>query len=316
LIDDPVKNAQEAMSPTYRDHAWDWWLSTAKTRLEPKAAVVIIMTRWNEDDLVGRVLENEPDRWETVKLPALADDNDPLGREPGEALWPERYPKEALEEVFNSLDCDEAQLGPYWKDALYQQEPVPRGGGLFKREWFRYYDEDDEFFKGDDDNVWKKEDCWTIVSCDLAVSTSEQADYFCAGVWSITKKRELILRHCVHTKLEGPDQPRILKQIHADYKPRLFYVESNAYQLSLVQQLARSGLPVKGVRADKDKVARATGASTRFAAGTVYFPRGTTWIRELENEMLTFPGAKHDDYVDMVTMAVNQVASLIAPSVH
>lgn len=124
ILDDLVKNAEEALSPTYRQKTWDWLTSTAFTRLEPGAAVVHVQQRWHTDDVGGRMLAAEPGRWKVLKLPALAEADDPLGRQPGEALWPERYPKAELEE--------RRRLAPRWFDAQYQQRPLDLEGGFFR----------------------------------------------------------------------------------------------------------------------------------------------------------------------------------------
>lgn len=121
IVDDPVKNAEEANSQTIRDKTWDWWLSTARTRLEPGAAALAVMTRWHEDDLVGRILagaDEDPDGipWEVLRLPALAEHADPLGRKPGEALWPARYDEKAMGQI-------RRDVGDYVWDALFQQKP-------------------------------------------------------------------------------------------------------------------------------------------------------------------------------------------------
>ena len=137
IIDDPVKSAEEADSETYRNRAWDWYRATAYTRLEPEGALLLIMTRWHEDDLAGRILANQVDEtvpWEVISLPALADGEDALGREAGQALWPERYDERALAEI-------RAQLGSYHFTALYQQRPAPPEGALFKEEWWRFWAE-------------------------------------------------------------------------------------------------------------------------------------------------------------------------------
>ena len=128
FCDDPVKNAEEANSPTYRQRMWDWWRSTAMTRLQPGAAVIIIMTRWHMDDLAGRCLREEPGVWRVLSLPALAEGDDILGRAEGEALWPERYPASELAKV--------RERGVYWWNALYQQRPYGREGAMFNRGWF------------------------------------------------------------------------------------------------------------------------------------------------------------------------------------
>jgi hypothetical protein len=124
ILDDPVKNDQEANSPTYREHLWEWYRATLYTRLEPGGAIILIQTRWNQDDLAGRLLQEMEDggeRWDVLRFPALAEDNNPLGREPGEPLWPQRFNKKRLQEIRRTISS-------YWWAALYQQRPAPAPG--------------------------------------------------------------------------------------------------------------------------------------------------------------------------------------------
>lgn len=128
VIDDPVKSWAQAQSPAYRAHLWDWWHSTAKTRLEPAASVILCMARWHEDDLAGKLIREmdaggQP--WEVIRLPAVAEDGDPLGRALGEPLWPERFPAEALAEIQRSSPS-------YVWNALYQQRPERAGDAVFQ----------------------------------------------------------------------------------------------------------------------------------------------------------------------------------------
>jgi len=139
LIDDPHKDRAEANSQTVRDGIWNWYRSTAYTRLMPGGAIVLIQTRWHEDDLAGRLLqaqENGGDRWEVVSLPAVAGDNDPLGRASGEALWPAWYPVETLERIRAALTVKAGNLEFV---SLYQQEPQAEEGDFFQRGWIRWY---------------------------------------------------------------------------------------------------------------------------------------------------------------------------------
>ena len=136
IIDDPVKNREEANSPTQRQHLWDWWRSTARTRLEPGGSIIIVMTRWHEDDLVGRLLGDEyteeqaaGDQWEHIRLPALAEPGDPLGREDDAPLWPERYDASALAAL-------RVSVGHSWGPTLFQQRPSHEGGSIFKDHWW------------------------------------------------------------------------------------------------------------------------------------------------------------------------------------
>jgi predicted phage terminase large subunit-like protein len=128
VLDDPIKNAEESNSPVIRQRHRDWWRSTAYTRLEPDGAAIVMCTRWNEEDLPGwliaEVSTGDGEPWDVLNLPALAEENDPLGRAPGEALWPERFSVERLNEIHKSL-------GSYWFAALYQQRPAPISGGMF-----------------------------------------------------------------------------------------------------------------------------------------------------------------------------------------
>ena len=121
IIDDPVKNAEEARSPLIRDRNWRWWLTTARTRLEPGADVVVIQTRWHEDDLGGRLLKSKHEHFTILEMPALAVSGDILGRQIGEPLWPARYGKENLETTRDVV-------GSYIWSALYQQRPLPENG--------------------------------------------------------------------------------------------------------------------------------------------------------------------------------------------
>lgn len=133
IADDLIKDYEEAHSETVRSGAWDWWTSTAYTRLEPGAAVIVVGTRWHEDDIIGRILahqEQSGESWNVVNYPALAEANDPLGRPEGAPLWPQRYPRERLEVIKRTL-------GSYQWNALYQQRPAPPEGGMFQRCWFQ-----------------------------------------------------------------------------------------------------------------------------------------------------------------------------------
>jgi hypothetical protein len=144
IIDDPHKDRAEAESPAVREHIWDWWTGTARPRLEPtpltpNGIVIVIMTRWHEEDLAGRLKARKVDvddesghalPWIDFSLPAIAEENDIIGRKPGEALWPEKYD-------LSSLLITKAEMSPYDWYSEYQQSPVPKAGNLFRREYFQ-----------------------------------------------------------------------------------------------------------------------------------------------------------------------------------
>ncbi len=164
VIDDPVKSRAEAESETYRENVWDAYINDLYTRLEPGGAIVIMMTRWHQDDLIGRVLNASTDdnedteEWTRIRMPAIAEtDDDPIGRKTGEALWPWRYPLERLKRIAQAV-------GAYVWDALFQQRPVPAEGGLFKRANFN--------------RITVMPDCAQVVRFwDLAMSEKTTADY-------------------------------------------------------------------------------------------------------------------------------------------
>lgn len=305
IVDDPVKSGQTAGSKVEREKAWEWWLSTAYTRLEPGGSAIIVMTRWHEDDLAGRLEREEPDRWKVLRLPALAEEADPLGRQPGEALWPTRYDAAALEEIRRAQ-------GSYWFGALYQQRPQPATGGMFKREWLRRWRHDGpdglviESPSGPKRIAWK--DTWRFGTMDVAASTRETADYTVIACWAVTPDRDLILLDVYRQRLEGPDQPALIARAVSEQALGHVAVERVAYQLTLLQSARRAGLPVRELRADRDKVSRALSAAARYEAGQIYHPASAPWLGEWEEELLGFPTAAHDDQVDTVAYAAIELA--------
>jgi predicted phage terminase large subunit-like protein len=307
IVDDPVKNSEEAFSAVYREKTWEWFNSTLYTRLEPDAPIIVIQTRWHEDDLAGRlILQSEAggERWDIINLPAIAEDNDPLGREPGEALWPERYPIEVLKQI-------EESLGIYWFSALYQQKPIPVGKGLFQREWLRRYEETKDVYILREPSgsmvIHPKILCTRFSTMDLAVSTKTSADWTVLSTWAQTPNKDLILLDTRKVRMEGPDQLPLIQSVYMDLRPAQIYIEKAGYQLSLIQTAVRAGLPILPITPDGDKIARALSASARMKAGTIYFPIYADYLGGedgIENELFKFPAAKHDDFVDTLSYAV------------
>jgi hypothetical protein len=144
IIDDPVKDAKQANSETYRESAWEWYTGTFYSRIHPGGGVLLMNTRWHEDDLSGRILKNAKqtgEQWRILSLPALSAGPtvDPLGRPEGAALWPERYDEVALNRI-------KGVAGTYWFSAQYQQSPMPNEGGRFKRSWIRHWSLEGDLF--------------------------------------------------------------------------------------------------------------------------------------------------------------------------
>lgn len=261
VIDDPIKNAEEAASELMREKAWNWWLSTARTRLAADAAVVLVMTRWQEDDLAGRLLAaqaaGEGDQWELLELPALCEsDQDPLGREPGAALCPGL----GFSERFMA-DTRRA-LGSYFFSALYQQRPHPPEGLLFKRRDFRYYQGWSAELAPDalltlesgEQLLPRGLDHLTVFqTVDVAASEKESADYTVVATWAVTRERDLILLDVARQRFELLAVGKFIEREYRRYSPSFVGVEQFGHGLGVVQELNRKGLPIRSLAADKDR---------------------------------------------------------------
>lgn len=311
LIDDPIKNDRDALSQTQRDHLWDWMISTALSRLEPGGAMCILMTRWHEDDLTARVLQMAKDTgedWLHISLPALCldptDDIEQwLGRKKGDALWPTRYDVPALQ-LMESRHVR-------WFNAMYQQQPSHAEGQYMKRSWLRYFVRKDteagRFYELRDEEgarLVAHKDLRIFFTMDLAASTKTSADYTVISTWGLEPKTSTLLwLDAVGERLEGPDQEALLIKLYNERAPALIGIESVAYQLTLVQNMARKGLPVFKLKADKDKISRFLPAAAAYKNGKIYHPLTAPWLDTVEKQLLAFPNAPHDDYVDTCAYA-------------
>ena len=220
IIDDPIQNLEQALSAAQRRAIWDQWQFEIATRPQPKARKVFIMSRWMEDDFLGRLIADFRDRKEPftlIDLPALALENDPLGRAPGEALWPEARPKEWL---IQQRD----RIGSRVFDALYQGRPQPEGGAIFRREWFRYYDVGNgcvRLFDGLGASVaaYPRNQVLVFQMIDLATSTAATADYTVVGTFGLLPRRELIVLDIVRARIPGPQQLGLVRALYEKVAP-------------------------------------------------------------------------------------------------
>jgi predicted phage terminase large subunit-like protein len=302
IIDDPLKNAEQASSPTIREKQWEWWLSTARTRLEPGAVVVVVMTRWHEADLAGRLLEaslNGGDPVIEVRLPALAEQDDQLGREAGEALWPKRFHRDYLERT-------RIVQGAYWFSAMYQGRPTPEEGGIFDRKDFRYFelDGEDAVLRQPDggETRFAQDSCTKFQVVDLAASEKETADYtVITEVW-VTPEKDMLVNSVVRERVAVPDQPAFFKRHHAGGRVKF---EAIGYQTGIIETMLREGFPAEPVYPDKDKVTRAGAAGALYRGGKVYHRARAPWLLDFEAELLAFPAGEHDDQVDTIAYGAN-----------
>lgn len=289
IIDDPIKSRLEANSRAYRERVWNWYLDDILTRLEPGAALVLIMTHWHHDDLAGRIrASDEVKDWEIVILPALAEDDDPLGRREGEALCPERYDEQAL-----------ARLKRLLADsflALYQQRPTLETGEIYKRDWFRYYRAAPAKYR------------YKIHSWDTAYKPGQINDPSVRTTWGETHEGYYLLDEW-RERVEYPALKRQVKRDAERESPDAVLIEDRASGQSLIQELRRdTRLPIVAINPEGDKLIRASTASVHYESGQVFHPEHASWISEYEAELLQFPAGSHDDRVDSMSQALTWLA--------
>lgn len=320
IVDDPVKNDVEALSPTYRQRNKSWYRATLRTRLEQPGAIIVIQTRWHQDDLAGWLQKESDEDWLVVSLPAIAEADEEIylpddpttpawTRKKGEALWPEKIP---LADLLGTMASMGGENGHWWR-ALYQQSPTKIGGGVLKPEEFRRYERVDGGYVLDTPAgprmVPMTATRFGIM--DLAASLKTQADYTVLGVFAMSGP-DLLLLDILRGRWEGPDLPRVASQVYAVYKPGYIGVEQVGFQLSTVQDLRRGDpradpprppLPIKGLQPHGDKMTRALTLAARLGGGNVYAPTSAPWLAQAEAEMAEFPRGEHDDVVDVLSYA-------------
>lgn len=309
IIDDPIKNMKEATSKLIRDNIWDEWEATLSTRLHNGASVIVIMTRWHEDDLIGRLLTRSPYDWVRLRLPALAEENDLLGRKEGEALcrelgFDEKWAEDKI-----------LTVGSRTWNALYQQRPSPAGGAIFKREHIKYYvrtkEQHREWNLSDDVAVLPIHFDKQAQSWDCTFKDTENSDYVVGGVWA-RKKAHYYLMDVVRKRMGFSETIKAIKQM-SDKHPKAIskYIEDKANGTAIIEMLKDQLSGIVAVEPEGGKEARANAVEPLFEAGNVYFPHPLMcpWIEDLIDELIAFPNAEHDDFVDMTTQALNQLHS-------
>jgi predicted phage terminase large subunit-like protein len=245
------------------------------------------MTRWHKDDLVGRILANSVEHWEVLSLPAIAENDDALGRIPGEALWDERFPLETLKEIKN-------ESGAFWFSALYQQNPIATEFQIFRPENWLHYNSDPSGY---------------VIQCwDTAQKEGQMNDYSVCTTWHLTDNG-YYLSNCWRGKPLYPDLREKVIQLHKDYDSDLILIEDASSGQSLIPDLKRyTRLPIRAVE-PSNKVTRAHLVSPLFENKKVFI-KNEPWAEEVILEMADFPQGKHDDIVDSVTHALNYIKSI------
>lgn len=275
LTDDPVKNQEDADSALKRQKVWDWYQSTFRTRkMDDQSSEIIMMTRWHEDDLAGRLLAAEDD-WYVVKVPAI--------RKNGDSNWPERFSTEYFEKI-------KKEVGPRVWASLYMQDPKPIGGGLFKREYFKYYSQMQLDTRALD---MTKMDRYTFV--DPAISVKQTADYSVILTIGV-QDGDVYILDIVRERMEPDRLISQLFEVVKMYNPARVGVENVAFQKMLIQEI-RKHMDTRGVGFVLDEIhpmgekeARISAAlHSKYITGRIYHLHGGDNVYELEDELLSFP---------------------------
>jgi predicted phage terminase large subunit-like protein len=287
IIDDPLK-PEEALSQAQRRAANEWYDHTLYSRLNDKlsGAIVLIMHRLHEDDLVGHVLAQED--WEVVRLPAIAEEDElhevetvfgrqAFGRKAGEALHPSREPPEMLEQIRRTL-------GEYNFAGQYQQAPAPQGGGMVKAAWFCSYAPNERPEKFDR----------IVQSWDTADKASELSDFSVCTSWGI-KGKDLYLLHVLRRRMEYPELKRAVREQGEAFDASVVLIEDKASGTQLIQEGFHA---VTRYQPQSDKIMRMHAQTAMIENGFVHLPKEAAWLAEYLHELTAFPKGKHDDQVD------------------
>lgn len=293
IIDDPHSEQEAALAagnPEVYDKVYEWYTSGPRQRLQPGGSIVIVMTRWAERDLTGRVLADalareKGEHWELIELPAIMPS--------GKPLWPEFWSIEELEALKD-------ELPPAKWNAQYQQSPTGEEGAIIKREWWNEWKDD------------KPPPCAFIIqSWDTAFTKSERSDPSACTTWGVFYKDEnindpnLILLDAFQKRMEFPELKERAFNHYKEWEPDAFIVEAKASGLPLIFELRQMGIPVSEYSPSRgnDKFVRLNSVSDLFSSGKVWAP-DTRWAHEVIEQMAAFPNAAHDDLVDSSTQAL------------
>lgn len=294
IIDDGIKNRAEADSPSYRRKLWDEWQNSFKSRLAAHAKVIVIGTPWHEDDYMATMLRSE-DNIRLVRLPVEAEENDPLGRAPGEALCPEIGKDNAWLEQFKSSYLSSSDGGRRAWTALYQCSPRVEGGNLVQRDWWRYYD-------AKETPAFATE----VISVDAAFKDADNNDFVAITVWGKINN-DYYLRYCLNRHLDFVgtlDAIRTARNLYPNARTVLIEDKANGSAIINVLQKEMFCVPVnpKG-----GKVARVNAVSPAIESGHVFLPKDAPWLEEYIDQWSAFPAGAHDDMVDSSTQCLQHM---------
>lgn len=293
LIDDPFKDRKEADSEIQRKTVWDWYTSTAYTRLMPGGAVVVINTRWHDDDLSGRLLYEQDaggDKWDVLSLPAISND---------QALWPEWYPLDRLEQIRSVLPARD------W-NALYQQNPIPDEGDFFKLDWFGSYEELPEKL--------------TIYGASDYAVTDGDGDYTEHGVFGVDFNKNIYVLDWWRGQASSDVWIDKKCDLIVKHKPSCWFGEAGpirrAIEPFMMSRLTQRNAfcRIEWLPSVSDKASRARSIQGVASMGKVFFPKNAAWKGDVLSQLIRFPAGKHDDTVDVMSLIGRGLEFIRTPS--
>lgn len=289
IIDDPVKNRQEADSVTYRERLWEEWQNSIKTRTQAGTKIIIIQTRWHEDDLAGRVIRNE-NNVEVVNIPVEAEENDILGRSVGEALCPEIGKDNKWLQAFKASYTDGMRA---W-NALFQGRPTSEEGNIIKREWWRYYDKLPEKMP------------LKVISVDASFKGNDDSDFVAIETWGKCNA-DFFLIDMIKKRLNFPETIEAIRIMNDKYPDRhSILIEDKANGPAIISVLRHEIQGVVPIKPEGGKIARVNACSGIIESGNVYLPRYADFTDDFVEEFAAFPNGINDDCVDACSQFLNK----------
>jgi predicted phage terminase large subunit-like protein len=296
IIDDPHSEQEAALAeinPEIYDKTYEWYTSGPRQRLQPGGSIIIVMTRWSKKDLTGQVIKSaaqrDGDEWTVIEFPAILPSGNPL--------WPEFWSVKELEALRNELPNQK------WM-AQYMQQPTSDSSAIVKREWWQLWEEDSPPY------------CeFTLQSWDTAFEKHNRADYSACTTWGVFYKEDgagimqanIILLNAFRKRMEFPELKRKALEEYREWEPDSIIIEKKATGAPLIYEMRAMGVPAQEFTPNKgnDKISRLNAVSDIFASGRVWVPN-TRWAEEVVDEVASFPGGEHDDYVDSVSLAMSR----------
>lgn len=286
LIDDPVKNREEADSEVVNEAVWDWYKSTARTRLSPNGAIIVIMTRWKDNDLAGRILNESPSEWDIIQLPAIAEEDEEFRKE-GEALWGNHFTIENLEQT-------KIDIGNYEFASQYQQNPINKETQVFTEDMFKYIEMEE---------VQKMlTTCYITIDTQGKQKATKKSDFTGITVNWVDSENRWYFKSW-HVKVKEDELFDLIFDLHSAYKPMAIGIEktmfTDALEPFLVVEMGKRNIfpnVVPLTHGGANKETRIRWLLPRYRRGYIYHITGM--CKDLEAELVRFPASKHDDTMD------------------